>query len=166
MNELEQALQWFVEDKRIMACLTVTGGTADRACHAACGRIREKEASGEDVPLGEDTLFDLASLTKIFTGMAVLRLREEGLLDLSRPVTAYAPQFAHLGEVSVERVLTFSVGLTSPARIDAQPTRKGCGSFSSPCPSPWARGGITRTCTPWCSSTWWKARRGRASSTA
>lgn len=46
MNELEQALQWFVEDKRIMACLTVTGGTADRACHATCGRIREKEASG------------------------------------------------------------------------------------------------------------------------
>ena len=42
MNELEQALQWFVEDKRIMACLTVTGGTAERACHAACGRIREK----------------------------------------------------------------------------------------------------------------------------
>ncbi len=124
MNELEQALQWFVEDKRIMACLTVTGGTAESACHAACGRIREKEASGEDVPLGEDTLFDLASLTKIFTGMAVLRLREEGLLDLSRPVTAYAPQFAHLGEVSVERVLTFSVGLTSPARIDAQPTRE------------------------------------------
>ena len=89
MNELEQALQWFVEDKRIMACLTVTGGTADSACHAGCGRIREKEASGEDVPLGEDTLFDLASLTKIFTGMAVLRLREEGLLDLSRPVTAW-----------------------------------------------------------------------------
>ena len=77
MNELEQALQWFVEDKRIMACLTVTGGTAESECHAACGRIREKEASGEDVPLGEDTLFDLASLTKIFTGMAVLRLREE-----------------------------------------------------------------------------------------
>ena len=73
MNELEQALQWFVEDKRIMACLTVTGGTAESECHAACGRIREKEASGEDVPLGEDTLFDLASLTKIFTGMAVLR---------------------------------------------------------------------------------------------
>lgn len=123
MNELEQALQWFVEEKRIMACLTVTGGTADSECHAACGRIREKEASGEDVPLGEDTLFDLASLTKIFTGMAVLRLREEGLLDLSRPVTDYAPQFVRLGEVSVEQVLTFSVGLISPERIDAQPDR-------------------------------------------
>ena len=123
MNELEQALQWFVEEKRIMACLTVTGGTADSECHAACGRIREKEASGEDVPLGEDTLFDLASLTKIFTGMAVLRLREEGLLDLSRPVTDYAPQFVRLGEVSVEQVLTFSVGLISPERIDAQLTQ-------------------------------------------
>lgn len=124
MNELEQALQWFVEEKHIMACLAVTGGTADSACCAACGRIREKEASGEDVPLTEDTLFDLASLTKIFTGMAALRLREEGLLDLARPVTDYAPQFAHLGDTSVERVLTFSVGLTSPARIDGQPTRE------------------------------------------
>lgn len=124
MNELEQALAWFVEEKRIMACLTVSGGTADSVCYAAAGRIREKEASGEDVPLGEDTLFDLASLTKIFTGMAALRLREEGLLDLSRPVTDYAPQFVNLGETPVEQVLTFSVGLVSPARIDAQPSRE------------------------------------------
>ncbi len=118
------ALRWFVDEQHILACLSVTGGSRDQAYHAAYGRIREKDASGEDVPLTADSLFDLASITKLFTAVTVLRLREEGLLDLHRPVTDYAPQFAQLREVSVETVLTFGAALRTPSRVDTQPDRE------------------------------------------
>lgn len=40
-----------------------------------------------------DTLFDLASLTKLFTTTACLRLADAGLLDLDRPVGDLLPEF-------------------------------------------------------------------------
>ena len=124
MTLLEESLRWFVEEQRVLACLSVTGGDRHSQIHVEGGRIREKEASGEDVPLPENALFDLASLTKLFTALTVLRLREEGLLTLERPVTDYAPQFAGLSEISVETLLTFGVALKTPSRIDDQPDRE------------------------------------------
>ena len=124
MNDLHDSLRWFVEEERVLACLTVTGGTKDEERHAGCGRILEKEASGEDVDMPENALFDLASLTKLFTSLTTLRLREEGLLDLQQPVTTYAPQFKNLWKTSVETVLTFGAALLTPKRVDAQPDRE------------------------------------------
>ena len=69
-----------------------------------------------------DAIFDLASLTKMFTGLLVMRLEADGRIDLSRPVAAYAPQFALLDAVPVDAVLGFEVGLTTPGRVDAAPT--------------------------------------------
>ena len=87
MNEaLYDAIGYFTDEKKILACMSVTCGRADSEAYALRGAADE---TGR--PLAEDSLYDLASLTKLFTGLAVLRLREEGLLDLDRPVTAYAP---------------------------------------------------------------------------
>jgi CubicO group peptidase (beta-lactamase class C family) len=43
-------------------------------------------------PVTARTLFRLASLTKLFTGMAVLQLRDQGKLDLDDPVSKYLPE--------------------------------------------------------------------------
>ena len=40
-----------------------------------------------------DTLYDLASLTKLFTTTAVMRLVERGRLDLDEPVAKTMPEF-------------------------------------------------------------------------
>ena len=101
-----------------MPCLSVACGTKDAAL-TAHGGLADETAN---IPLTADSIFDLASLTKLFTGLLVMRLREEGRLDLSRPVTAYAPQFVHLDGVTVDQVLGFEVGLTTAARVDAQTT--------------------------------------------
>jgi len=42
-----------------------------------------------DVPNGPQTKFNIASLTKQFTGMAVLQLAEAGKLKLDDPVSKY-----------------------------------------------------------------------------
>lgn len=118
MDELTRAIAYFTDEKRIMACLTVTCGDAARTLIAGRGVI---DRAG--TPLREDAIFDLASLTKLFTGLTVMRLREEGLLDLTRPVTDYAPEFPFLRDVTVDAALGFEVALMTPERIDAQPTR-------------------------------------------
>lgn len=120
MNEsLYNAIGYFTDEKKIMACMSVTCGRADSDMHAMRG-VTDEAGS----PVTEDSIYDLASLTKLFTGLAILRLREEGRLDLSRPVTAYAPQFTGLGGVSVDQVMGFSLALVTPERVDAQPDRE------------------------------------------
>ena len=44
-------------------------------------------------PVTPQTVFDLASSSKSFTALAVLLLRDEGLIDLEAPVQQYLPDF-------------------------------------------------------------------------
>lgn len=115
-GSLYDAIGYFTEEKRILSCLSVTCGTADSEYHALRGA-----ADRAGTPIHEGSIYDLASLTKLFTGLMVMRLREEGLLDLHKPITAYAPQFANLGQVTVDQVLGFETALITPQRVDAQP---------------------------------------------
>lgn len=55
----------------------------------------ETGASGEDArPVSADALFDLASVTKLFTAMAFMRLVEAGRVRLDQPVAEIIPEFA------------------------------------------------------------------------
>lgn len=114
-QQLYEAIGFFTEEKRIMPCLSVTCGRADHAEYALRGVMDE-----QDTPLREDALYDLASLTKLFTGVMVMRLHEEGHLSLNAPVTRYAPQFTLLQGITVDQVLGFEVGLVTPGRVDVQ----------------------------------------------
>lgn len=116
---LQDGVRYFVEEKRMLACLSVSCGDAHHAAQAVGGVM---DLAGR--PLADDALFDLASLTKLFTALTILRLREEGLLALERPVTAYAPQFRHLQGLTVDQLLGFETGLVTPQRVDAQKTRE------------------------------------------
>lgn len=116
---LDQAARYFVEDTHIMACMTVACGTSSTAYHAEAGAIR---LDGTDA-ICPSTLFDLASLTKLFTGLTVMRLWEDGRLSLDAPVTDYAPQLVNLSQVTIDQVLGFEIALTTPERIDTQSCR-------------------------------------------
>jgi len=65
-----------------------------------------------------DTIFDLASLTKPFTAICVMRLVEHGQVRLNDPVARYLPEFARNGkqEITVRQLLTHFSGL--PADLD------------------------------------------------
>jgi CubicO group peptidase (beta-lactamase class C family) len=61
-------------------------------------------------PATRDTIYDVASLTKVFTATAALQLVERGLLDLHAPVAAYLPEL-HAIDVGVIHLLTHTSGL-------------------------------------------------------
>lgn len=45
------------------------------------------------VPVTPETRFGIASITKAFTGLALLKLRESGQIDLDAPIQPYVPTF-------------------------------------------------------------------------
>ncbi len=53
------------------------------------------------VPMQEDSIFDLASVTKIYTAILLLRLVDRGQVDLTAPVQTYLPEFAGPGKAAV-----------------------------------------------------------------
>lgn len=65
-------------------------------------------------PMTPDTIFDLASLTKVVaTSTAVMQLAERGQVDLDRPAAVYWPEFAQNGKgrISLRHLLTHTSGL-------------------------------------------------------
>ena len=60
-----------------------------------------------------DTIFDLASVTKTFTTIAVMQQVEAGRVDLDEPVATYLPAFAENGkdDVTIRHLLTHTGGL-------------------------------------------------------
>ncbi len=109
-SALEEAVRYFTRDAGIMDGMLLACGTESREVYALDGEVRE------------GSVFDLASLTKLFTGLCALRLKEEGLLDFSRPVFAYDPRFTALADVAVGEIAAFRTELRTPGRLDA------CGS--------------------------------------
>jgi CubicO group peptidase (beta-lactamase class C family) len=71
------------------------------------------------VPAATDTIYDLASLTKLFTTVLALRLVDHGELDLARPVSWYLPAFSGKPQATVAMLLTHTAGL--PGDMDLKP---------------------------------------------
>jgi CubicO group peptidase (beta-lactamase class C family) len=59
------------------------------------------------------TVYDIASMSKLFTTVTLMRLVERGLVDLDAPVASYLPEFAAGGKdaVTVRHLLTHTSGL-------------------------------------------------------
>lgn len=61
--------------------------------------------AGESTPVGSDTIFPAASLSKPVVAYAILRMRDANLIDLDRPLWSYMP-YADLPEVDHARTMT------------------------------------------------------------
>jgi len=57
-----------------------------------------------------DTRFNIASVTKMFTAVAVMQLVASGKLDLHVPVAAYNPHLPHASEITIHQLLTHTAG--------------------------------------------------------
>ncbi|MFF4169486.1 serine hydrolase [Streptomyces sp. NPDC001744] len=113
------------------------GGTV--ALHRAIGSaVRyaaydEKTGTGVELPpelrrpMAEDTVFDLASVSKLFTSILAVQQIERGALDLEAGITAYLPDFGGGGkrDVTVRQLLTHTSGFRSWLPLYREPTREG-----------------------------------------
>lgn len=84
--------------------------------HSGCGGFINRDKKIRVTP---QSMFRIASMTKSFTAMAILKLREEGKLRLDDPITLYIPEMAgqHLtndaATITIRDLLTHSAGLST-----------------------------------------------------
>jgi CubicO group peptidase (beta-lactamase class C family) len=95
---------YFVRDNRVVAKEFYGLADADR-----------------NAPVDEETIYHWASVTKTLTGVAVMQLRDRGLLRLDDPVVKYLPElraahnpFGDMSEVTIRHLLTHSAGFRNP----------------------------------------------------
>lgn len=69
----------------------------------------------------EDTIYQWASITKTFTGVAIMQLRDRGLLRLDDPIIEYIPElkqvynpFGDMGEITIRHLMSHSAGFRRP----------------------------------------------------
>jgi len=66
----------------------------------------------DNTPLNDSSLFLLASCSKQFTAIAIMKLMEDGQLQYNDPVQKYLPEFPY-STITVEHLLTHTSGLPS-----------------------------------------------------
>jgi len=83
--------------------------------------VRFADAAGTELPedqkvaMRPDTIFDMASVSKLFTSIAVMQLVEKGQVDPAATVATYLPEFGVNGKesITVAQLLTHTSGLVS-----------------------------------------------------
>ncbi|WP_329071457.1 serine hydrolase [Streptomyces sp. NBC_01429] len=90
------------------------------------GRAVELPA-GRQLAMAEDTVFDLASLSKLFTSILAVRRIERGELEPAARVASYLPEFGGAGkrDITVRQLLTHTSGLRAWLPLYTEPTREG-----------------------------------------
>jgi len=72
-------------------------------------------------PVDAETIYHWASITKTFTGIAIMQLRDQGRLALDDPIVKYVPEFRRvhnpygdISQVTIRHMMTHSSGLRAP----------------------------------------------------
>jgi CubicO group peptidase (beta-lactamase class C family) len=75
------------------------------------------QGKSPDVPVDDNTTYHWASCTKTFTGIAIMQLRDRGLLSLDDPLIKYIPElgaahdaFGPISQVTIRHVMSHSGG--------------------------------------------------------
>lgn len=79
-----------------------------------------------DKPVAPDMVFRIGSITKQFTSTAILKLAEQGKIDLNANITRYLPGFSTAGKtVTVEQLLNHTSGIKSYTSLSEVMSKKG-----------------------------------------
>jgi CubicO group peptidase (beta-lactamase class C family) len=130
-SEVTAAMQPYLDSYKLAG---LVGVIADKS-----GKVRYENILGyADVeakkPMGEDNVFWVASMTKMFAGASIMMLVDEGKVSLDDPVTKFIPQLTNWmvvaekdkdhvllkplsGPVTVRHVLSHTSGLTGSSEL-------------------------------------------------
>jgi CubicO group peptidase (beta-lactamase class C family) len=110
---LDEIIETEITKKQLPGAVVIVGRKGKVVWRRAYGN-RAVEPAPE--PMTLDTIFDLASLTKVVaTATSMMILVERGLVRLGDPVSRYIPEFGESGKknITVEQLLTHRSGLVA-----------------------------------------------------
>ena len=116
VSKLEAKATSFVKENRLPGAAVGVVHGDDLAWSTGIG-VADVAARSAPEP---KTLYRVASITKTFTGTAIMQLRDEGLLHLDDPAVAHLPElreatspFGAIETVTIRRMLSHESGLVS-----------------------------------------------------
>ncbi|HEY0728410.1 MAG TPA: serine hydrolase domain-containing protein [Pyrinomonadaceae bacterium] len=100
--------------------MTLALANRDGLIRASTYGFADTKAKSRVVP---ETMFEIGSVSKSFVGLALLQLRDEGKLDLNKPVVEYLPWLkinSKFEAITTHHLLSHTAGLPSaPLLLDA-----------------------------------------------
>lgn len=129
-SNIEEKAKKFIYHKEIAPGMVFSYGTLKFRETIIIGNKQEVSVddNGNLVPnveeMTEDTIFDLASTTKLFTSLSILKLVQDGLISLSDEVVKYEPRFKNLKGVTIFDLISFKTPLRTDGRVDGHSTIK------------------------------------------
>ncbi|MET8244383.1 serine hydrolase [Streptomyces sp. NPDC005202] len=78
------------------------------------------------IPMAQDTVFDLASVSKLFTSILAVQQMERGALELEGTVASYLPDFGRAGkqDITIRQLLTHTSGFRAWIPLYNAPTHE------------------------------------------
>src|SRR5579863_882698 len=111
LGNVDSVIERAISDGTIPGAVLVVGHDGTVIYRKAYG---ERSLEPRREPMTLDTIFDIASLTKVVaTTPAVMQLVEQGKIRLNDPVAKYLPEFAQSGkeDITIRQLLTHYSGL-------------------------------------------------------
>lgn len=89
LEHLTREIEHNIEEDLLAGCVVLIARHGEVA-YLKAGGMQDREAG---IPMKENTIFRIASMTKPITSVAVMMLYEEGQFQLSDPISKYIPAF-------------------------------------------------------------------------
>ncbi|WP_126654057.1 serine hydrolase [Chryseobacterium aureum] len=67
--------------------------------------------AGKKIPNQDKSVYQIASLTKSFTALVIVKLNEEGKLTFKDPISKFIPDYPRGNEITIEHLLTHTSGI-------------------------------------------------------
>ena len=121
LKRIDALMQGHIDAKRLPGALVLVARHG-KIAHCECYGMRDIESQK---PVQSDTIFNIGSMTKPITSVAVMMLYEEGCFQLREPITNFIPELGDLKvyvddheraelerPITIHHLLTLTAGLT------------------------------------------------------
>ena len=123
-SNIDKYIKDFIDRQKLGTGLVLSFGTSKFSKTVFYGNAKEYSQSNDGsivsdvVPIREDSVFDLASVSKVFTCYAVMKLFEQGLIDIDKPISNYDSRFVNIKNYSLRQILSFQKCFITDKLID------------------------------------------------
>lgn len=142
ISSILDSLVWPHPESRFAGYSYVVGN-ADAVTEAGHGGF---VSAGSERAVSSATVFDLASVTKLYTATLAAKLHAAGEVDLDAPISSWSNVSGLLGQKSARSLLTHSSGL-APEWLEKSSRLATIESLLAQTPDPESEGSLVYSCT-------------------
>ena len=109
---IKDEIRVLIDEKKLCSGLTLAFGTTNNSVNYNYGITGNNRLN-----VSNETIIDLASITKLFLSFAYFHLYDTKLVDFKRPISYYTNKFKNIKDFSLENLLHFNCILKTQHRI-------------------------------------------------